>query len=285
MTFPLAMHDFSKRDFWPKLPLATVLALLRGPLEGLRTMHEAGYMHRDVSARNLLVMSLSPPKAVLCDFGKARHASSHRDTHIGPIPTLAPEVNGQTWYDKKIDIWGIGYVCCWILFPKFVFDIRPNKAWHSGAMAHLSEYENIGPTESRFANLIRQMLAWTPAHRPSAAEALQHRCMQAITASPVEIATSPNPNERTTKQPKLRHNAPTEANNTAVDANNDPSQVNVDPASGQVNPEQQQDHSGDTEILTPGRRPPSFDDSAQGADAAAVIAKAKAQATHKTRPP
>lgn len=123
MTFPLALHDLSKQNFWSKLPLVTVVALLGGPLEGLRTMHEAGYMHRDVSARNLLVMSLSPPKAILCDFDKARQASSHCDTHIGPIPTLAPEVDGYTWYNSSIDIWGIGYVCCWILFPNLCPDM------------------------------------------------------------------------------------------------------------------------------------------------------------------
>jgi len=272
MTFPLALHDFSKQNFWSKLPLVTVLALLRGPLEGLRTMHEAGYMHRDISARNLLIMSVSPPKAVLCDFGKARHASSHRDTHIGPIPTLAPEVDGHTWYNSSIDIWGIGYVCCWILFPKFVsryVDIRPNEAWHTGAMAYLTKYESSGPTESCFADLIRQMLAWTPAHRPSAAEALQHPCMQAISAS--TVANSSKSQERSGKLLKLRHDAPIEAKN--------------DPALSQAIPKQQQDHSGDTEILTPGQRPPSFDYSAQGVMAATVLTKTKAQAAHKARPP
>ena len=272
MTFPLALHDFSKQSFWSRLPLPIMLDLLKGPLEGLRTMHEAGYMHRDVSARNLLIMSLSPPNAVLCDFGKARHALAHRDTHIGPIPTLAPEVDGQTWYDSKIDIWGIGYVCCWILLPKFVskyFDIRPDEAWHTRAMDHLSEYESSGPMESSFADLVRQMLSWNPAHRPSAARALQHPCMQAISAT--SIASSSETQDRRAKQSKLRHHAATTTTN--------------DPASGHTDPEQQRDHSGDTEILTQGRRPISFDDSAQGAKAAAVLAKANAQAAYQGRPP
>lgn len=231
-------------------------------------------MHRDVSARNLLVMSLSPPKAVLCDFGKARHASTHRDTHIGPIPTLAPEVDGQTWYDSKIDIWGIGYVCCWILFPGFIskhYDIRPDKTWHTKAMTHLSGYESNGPMESSFADLIRQMLAWTPVHRPSAAEALQHPCMQAISASPA--ASSSETQKRAAKQSKLRHNA-------AIETTDDPKSGPASPP-----PPPQQHHSGDTEILTQERRPQSFDESAQGVKATSVLPKAKAQAAHKARPP
>lgn len=158
------------------------------------------------------------------------------------------------------------------LISKFVsryVDIRPNEAWHTGAMAHLTKYESSGPTESCFADLIRQMLAWTPAHRLSATEALQHPCMQAISAS--TVANSSESRERSGKLPKLRHDAPNEAKN--------------DPASGEASPRQQQDHSGDTEILTPGQRAPSFDYFAQGAKAATVLPKAKAQAPHKARPP
>lgn len=233
-------------------------------------------MHRDVSAKNLLVMSLVPPRAVLCDYGKARHAPWHVDSHIGPIPTLAPEVDGHARYDNKIDIWGIGYVCCGILFPSFQRKFllrnnsgRPDRSWHIGIMALLSEYQSSGPTESSFADLVRQMLAWTPRHRASAAEALRHPCIQAISASP--IANSSESQERSGKLQKLRHDAPNEAKN--------------DPASGRASPEQQQDHSGDTEILTPGRRPLSFDDSALGAKAAATLAEAKALAAYKARPP
>lgn len=238
MTFPLALHDFSKHK-WSQTSLPTILALLKGPLEGLRTLHEAGYMHRDVSTKNLLVMSLIPPRAVLCDYGKARHAPWHFDSRIGPIPTLAPEVDGRARYDNKIDIWGIGLVCCGILFPSFQREFllrnndgRPDRSWHMGIMALLSEYEGNGLMESCFADLVRQMLAWIPAHRPSAAEALQYPCMQAISASP--IANSPEPQERSGKLQKLRHDAPLQAR--------------IDPASGQASPEQLQDHSGDTEI-------------------------------------
>jgi len=254
MTFPLALQDFSIHK-WSQTSLTTKLALLKGPLEGLKTLHEAGYMHRDVSAKNLLVMSLLPPRAVLCDYGKASHAAWHVDSHIGPIPTLAPEVDGHTRYDNKIDIWGIGLVCCGILFPNFQREFllrsdnsRPDRTWHIGIMALLSEYESSGPMESSFADLTRQMLAWTPPRRPSAAEALQHPCMQVISAS--TVASTPEAQERSRKLPKFRHDAPNEAKD--------------DPASGQASPQQQQqqEHSGDTEILTPGRRPPSFNNSA-----------------------
>ena len=118
LTFPLALRDFASQD-WTSIDLNTIIRLVKGPLEGLKALHEERYMHRDVHGKNILVMSLDPPQAVLCDYGKARHRLKERDTRLGPIPTLAPEVDGVTDYNNKIDIWGIGYVCCWILFFEY----------------------------------------------------------------------------------------------------------------------------------------------------------------------
>ena len=258
MTFPLALHDFSVHN-WSTTSLPTMLALITGPLKGLKTLHKAGYMHRDVSAKNILVMSLVPPRAVLCDYGKARRAPWHVDSHIGPIAFLPPEVDGQRRYDSKIDVWGIGYVCCEILFPGYQSDFRsktknsrPDETWHKGAMALLLEYGNRGSAERSFADLIRRMLAWNPAHRLSAAEALQHDCMPPDHTSP-EPSGAPG-----AKSHKTSHSSSSAAINRAK----------LD----------EEDHSGDTEILTSGRRPSSFEESAQEIKAATMLAKANAQA-------
>lgn len=72
------------------------MTLLRESLKNLRIMHEAKYMHRDVLARNLLIMLFNSSKTILCDFDKARHASFYRDTHIKFISTLAFEVDSYT---------------------------------------------------------------------------------------------------------------------------------------------------------------------------------------------
>ena len=92
-------------------------------------------------------------------------------------------MNRERYYTNKIDIWGLGYVCSRVLFyssvPKhFNKRTRPDKAWHEAITALLSGYATKGPQEASFAELIRQMLAWDPGDRPTAAEALQHPCMQ-----------------------------------------------------------------------------------------------------------
>ena len=241
MTFPLAVHDFSKQK-WPETPLSTVLSLLKGPLQGLKVLHEAGYMHRDVSAKNLLVMSLEPPKAVLCDYGKSRQAAWHTDTRIGPIPTLAPEVTGHSRYDSKIDIWGLGYVCCWILFPEFQLrnadGVRPDRNWHKGAMAQIADYERLGgPSERSFADLVRQMLAWAPTNRITAAQALQHPCMQPDSTPSISSSDSEERNPILTKFPRIAHSGP-----IAPEAANTPAPGTTD--------QMHHYHSGDTEVAS-----------------------------------
>ncbi|KAL8832829.1 MAG: hypothetical protein Q9191_000013 [Dirinaria sp. TL-2023a] len=184
MSFPLAIGDFASQN-WSSIDLSTTIALLRGPLQGLKSLHEAGYMHRDVSVRNLLVMSLDPPEGVLCDYGKARRSLEEKDSRIGPIPTLAPEVDGEAYYDSKIDVWGIGYVCCCILFPKYqrqrVDNFRPpnrNLNWYVGLTPLLEAYQERGQLERSFGDLVTKMIAWEPKSRMTAAQALQHPCMQ-----------------------------------------------------------------------------------------------------------
>ena len=195
MTFPLAIGDFVSQD-WTSINLSTTIALLRGPLQGLKALHEAGYMHRDVSVRNLLVMSLDPPRGVLCDYGKARRSLKEKDSRIGPIPTLAPEVDGENYYDNKIDIWGIGYVCCCILFPAYQRQRvdnfrRPNQnlKWYVGLTPLLATYQERGPLERSFGDFVTNLIAWEPKSRLTAAQALQHPCMQQD--SPLEIEERP----------------------------------------------------------------------------------------------
>ncbi|KAL9023487.1 MAG: hypothetical protein Q9196_007168, partial [Gyalolechia fulgens] len=54
-------------------------------------------------------MSLSPIRAVLGDFGKAVREERAQNMSIGPAATRAPEVDGTTSYDNKIDVWSMGW--------------------------------------------------------------------------------------------------------------------------------------------------------------------------------
>ena len=110
---PGAMSDFAE-NFWENKDISSSnkLHLLKEPLEGLKILHAMGIMHRDIRPRNMLILCTDPPRASLCDYGKAIEAKTSTVTTIGPIHTLAPEVwtiarDGP--YTAKIDTWAYGY--------------------------------------------------------------------------------------------------------------------------------------------------------------------------------
>lgn len=89
---------------WGDQNLSSIRDCFQGPVQGLATLHAAGYIHRDVHTRNLFLMRSEPPEAVLGDFGKTIEAESASDNCLGPIHTRAPEVDGRTQYTNKIAI-------------------------------------------------------------------------------------------------------------------------------------------------------------------------------------
>ena len=110
-------------------------------------------------------MSDNPPKAALCDYGKAIKAEKAFETKIGPIPFLAPEVGEPSGYTNKIDIWGVGIVCCWILFPEAINDFctegkRPHTKWWATIITMLNRYKEEGEQQKSFAHLIEGMFRW-----------------------------------------------------------------------------------------------------------------------------
>jgi len=137
-------------------------------------------MHRNITIKNLLVVTLSPPEAALCDFGKAIESKDSKDTVIGPKNTLAPEVWGQRPYNNMIDVWSLAYA--WMN----TFRRRLPRPEHIDSATHCQMFQVIrclietGKIQEQFAILLRQMLSWDPLARISADEALHHPCWEDV---------------------------------------------------------------------------------------------------------
>ena len=84
--------------------IQSIRDLLSGSLNRLVRLHARGYMHRDIHIRNLFILFYHPPHAVLGDLGKVIKSRAEQDTHVGPIDTLAPEVDRWIWYSNRINI-------------------------------------------------------------------------------------------------------------------------------------------------------------------------------------
>lgn len=175
---PLAQGDFYNYD-WKNTSLETKLRLFRTTLLGLQALHDRGIMHRDISRKNMLVLSIDPPDAVLCDYGKATKEVTSNFTCIGPVRTVAPEV-WKTTYTKKIDIWSWAYAMAEILGYKCYTD----EQIHPRRLGLIHEFLDSDEADTAcgwdFASLLRKMLTWNPMHRPSVEEVLEHSCWDLI---------------------------------------------------------------------------------------------------------
>ncbi|WP_028471883.1 protein kinase domain-containing protein [Nocardioides alkalitolerans] len=95
------------------MPPAVALDLLRQVTEGLGTAHDAGVLHRDIKASNVLLRRLSDgsTRAYLCDFGIAQTADvSHTRTGgvVGTWAYLAPERHQGVPASQASDIYALG---------------------------------------------------------------------------------------------------------------------------------------------------------------------------------
>ncbi|CAI5446581.1 unnamed protein product [Caenorhabditis angaria] len=98
------------------LPNGYRMSFIVGLMYGLAYMHDRGYIHRDVAARNVLV-SKDWQKVKLIDFGLSRNGPSYTFTTFQKIPTrwLSPEVCRDGLFSQKSDIWAFA-VTCWEMY-------------------------------------------------------------------------------------------------------------------------------------------------------------------------
>jgi serine/threonine protein kinase len=183
---PYALTDFA-RDFWKSTSITrdTKMLLLREPLEGLKSLHDLGIMHRDVRRQNMLIISITPPRASLCDYGKAIETKGSTMTRIGPICTLAPEVwttaeDGP--YSSKIDTWAYGYAIAEILGYSNHGNTKITPSEHSLILRYLRTQSATVIEDQPLIDLATKLLAWKAADRWSAAEALEHECWSSAIA-------------------------------------------------------------------------------------------------------
>lgn len=95
-------------------------------LNGFRSIHEKGIIHRDLKLENVLI---NCGVIKIADFGLAKKLDEPASTsrHLltrsfcGTKAYLAPEILMGSYYDYKVDIWSLGVLLFVLLFFKFPF--------------------------------------------------------------------------------------------------------------------------------------------------------------------
>jgi len=102
--------------------------ITRQMVKGLFSLHNSGYMHRDIKAENILLKKKpeklkpkQPPYEIyecyLSDFGLSKE-DPLGTTVLGTPVTMAPEImngKGQS-YTAMADLWSVGIICYEMLF-------------------------------------------------------------------------------------------------------------------------------------------------------------------------
>lgn len=92
-------------------------------LAGIRHMHQAWFIHRDIKTSNVLYSNSG--KLAICDFGLARRFGDPIAPYTHNVVTLwyrAPELLlGSTEYSTELDMWAVGCVLAEILLKRPLF--------------------------------------------------------------------------------------------------------------------------------------------------------------------
>lgn len=177
MILPLAKHSFRSIGVsgWH---LQLLVLMFWGVLRGLAAMHRSGYVHRDITHNNMLVMPGWAGK--LCEFGKAEKQSTDTLTGGGPLHTQAPELDGKTPYTYGSDVWSCAFAFLHVLFPNlhtwahYQPDGPQTREWILEAYGRLTTFGLASPLHRQVSGLLRLMLSFDPNQRPSIQDVLIH---------------------------------------------------------------------------------------------------------------
>lgn len=182
---PFAEQPWLAMDYVPGRPLSDVVKD-QGPLapqlvaslgallaEGLDAVHEAGLVHRDLKAQNVMLGEFGP---VIIDFGlgaflgASKGSLSQAGMLIGTVRCMPPEqALGQVEVTPAADVYGLGTALLYAATGHYPYD---GAHWAAVAtqVANAESGPNLSGMPDELAPVVVPMLAYQPQDRPSLEE-------------------------------------------------------------------------------------------------------------------
>ena len=219
MYIQMPMMENDVTEWWSSLPRSQrrfqdAVEVFRLPAEMITKLHEAGYILRDISAKNIFKKK-DALAGMLGDFGMAIHATTHTLQHTGPVEFRAPECDGTTPYTNKMDVYSFGVAMLCLLYPEvftseFCFNqtAPQGRVWYY-RVSKLLDYHMIdSDTHLDINPLIKDMIRPTAARRPSMALVVKQwpSCRPARAAKKSK-ASAAGANGPSAKRAKIDNNA------------------------------------------------------------------------------
>jgi p21-activated kinase 1 len=163
---------------------ATAARNFRHLFQGLRDIHAAGVMHRDIKLDNLLITTNGILK--ISDFGWAAEFRRSPCGLAGTYETMAPEVLQGQPQTPAVDIWSAGAVLFHVICGRPLLpNATPETALDQIASSCPLRYRPPNVSEECW-DLLRRLLEIDATRRPTAAQVLEHPWLCTETPAPLQ---------------------------------------------------------------------------------------------------
>lgn len=155
--------------------------LFHAAASGLKSMHDAGFVHADIKPNNIMIDGEGQVKII--DFGQSCKNGTVKERIQGTPDYIAPEQVQRKPITAKTDLFNLGATMYWLLTGTHVPTLIPKKESGSGMNIRSEQFVKdvrppieIDPTcPPALSNLIVECVAMDPDRRPDHMQAVMDR--------------------------------------------------------------------------------------------------------------